>query len=215
MSDKNLDGSKGGEWLAVNSGMQFFLRNPGPCIRLSDIATGLSNQCRYSGQLDTFYSVAQHSVFVMEHVWRDLPKDLDETERRFLLLQALLHDASEAYIVDIPTPFKKMPEMAAYRAVEAEVQDACFRHFGLDIFPGDLHPLVKHYDALAAVYERRHLMEQWEGSPILWGSFDEVSEDGSVVLRKEFRDVLYMGPPKPLSPKKARAAFLDAFQQVF
>jgi 5'-deoxynucleotidase YfbR-like HD superfamily hydrolase len=195
--------------------MQFFLRNPSPCIRLSDIATGLSNQCRYSGQLDEFYSVAQHSVFVMEQVWRNLPQDLDETERRFLLLQAILHDASEAYLVDIPTPIKKTPEMAAYRTLEAEVQDACFRHFGMELHPRDLDPLVKHYDELAAVYERRHLMEQWEESTIPWGEFDKVSEDGAVVLRKDFRDVLYMGPPKPLSPKKARAAFLDAFQQVF
>ena len=32
-------------------------------IDIQDIATGLANECRFNGQIDNFYSVAQHSVY--------------------------------------------------------------------------------------------------------------------------------------------------------
>lgn len=64
-------------------------------------------------------SVAQHSVLVS----RAVPPQY--------ALWALLHDASEAYIVDVPTPLKTTAAMQGYRAVEAVMQRTIYQRFGL------------------------------------------------------------------------------------
>ncbi len=63
-------------------------------IDLGDIIQSLSNQCRFAGHCDRFYSVAQHSVNVA-HLVADEFKPW-----------ALFHDAAEAYISDIPRPVR-------------------------------------------------------------------------------------------------------------
>ena len=48
------------------SGLSVDLFNPKPeMISIRDIAHGLAMQCRYGGQVQTFYSVAQHNMHVM------------------------------------------------------------------------------------------------------------------------------------------------------
>src|SRR5665811_1025646 len=64
-------------------------------ISIEDIAHALTMQCRFGGHLPDFYSVAQHSLNCSYLI--DNPK---------LKLTALLHDASEAYLLDIPRPIK-------------------------------------------------------------------------------------------------------------
>lgn len=62
-------------------------------VNLLDIAHSLASQCRYTGHCDPWYSVAEHSCLVMFYgsgLW--LPK--------------LLHDAPEAYLVDLAAPVK-------------------------------------------------------------------------------------------------------------
>lgn len=89
-------------------------------IDIIDIAHALSNQCRFGGHTQTFYSVAEHSVMVSVH-----PSIPDE-----LRLAALLHDASEAYLVDIPTPIKhRLPQ---YMAAEEHAMRAIMNAFGFD-----------------------------------------------------------------------------------
>ncbi|MGE0445656.1 MAG: phosphohydrolase [Vicinamibacterales bacterium] len=88
-------------------------------IRLEDIAHALAHLCRFGGHVRTFYSVAQHAVLV-SHV---VPPDL--------ALWGLLHDASEAYLVDLPTPVKATAALAGYRGVEALLQRTVYQAFGL------------------------------------------------------------------------------------
>lgn len=77
------------------SGVLFDLMNPVAIdIRLSDIAHGLSNNCRFNGHTQTFYSVAEHCVRM-----HDMVPD-------HLRALALLHDAEEAYWGDIVYPLK-------------------------------------------------------------------------------------------------------------
>jgi hypothetical protein len=69
--------------------------------------------------------VAQHSVYVSHH----LPAPLK--------LWGLLHDAAEAYCVDVPRPLK--PFLPGYREIEAGVMDAVCERFGLDpVMPAEV-----------------------------------------------------------------------------
>lgn len=69
-------------------------------INLEDVALGLSRMPRFAGQTKIPFSVAQHSLLVAELCPRHRMK-------------ALLHDAQEYLLCDIPTPAKEaMRELA-------------------------------------------------------------------------------------------------------
>lgn len=99
-------------WITTYSGKQFFImRATVDDICIEDIAHGLSNICRYVGQCQPFYSVAEHSCRMVELVkWAKNWEDADELNNALLL--ALLHDAAEAYIGDISSGLKHLfPEL--------------------------------------------------------------------------------------------------------
>jgi len=84
-------------YLSTRSGQRVQLLQPQPdSIDIGDIALGLSRQYRFNGHTTTPYTVAQHSVVVSYLVPAEHA------------LQALLHDAAEAYIGDLPSPVKKL-----------------------------------------------------------------------------------------------------------
>ncbi len=104
-------------------------------IRIDDIARGLSNVCRYAGQCRFHYSVAQHSIHIVEELER-------QGAERDVIVSALLHDASEAYLGDVPKPLKVQPEYEAYRVCEKRLQDVIYARF---FIPGEF-PIVKELD---------------------------------------------------------------------
>lgn len=125
-------------------------------IDIRDIAHALSMQCRFGGHCSRFYSVASHSLHVMEHV-----ADWERCER--LALEALLHDASEAYLVDVPRPVKCSSLLAGYRELEARVQLAIAERFGLSTDPDD-HDIVRGADEVLLATEARDLMSPFAAS---------------------------------------------------
>lgn len=141
-----------GNWIHTHSGRRFYPLDPRPeDIAIEDIAHALSNICRFNGHCARFYSVAEHSLQVAFHVsW-------DKTYVATLgtTLAALLHDASEAYLCDIPLPLKTMQVMAPYRAMEASVEAAIAERFGL---PHPMPAVVKRHDQMALATERRDLI---------------------------------------------------------
>ena len=133
-----------GDWMQTYTGRQFWPMDPRlEDIHLDDIAHALALQCRFAGHSRTHYSVAQHSMHVYGLVVRAGVTD------PVVRLQALLHDAAEAYVVDMPTPIKRfMPE---YRDIEDRLLRVIWEKFG--IFD-PMHEVVKKADVTALITER-------------------------------------------------------------
>lgn len=112
--------------ILIRSGILFDVFNPkAEDIRIEDIAHALSNLCRYGGHSPKFYSVGQHSVLCSLQ-----PGSYQEQ------LEFLLHDASEAYLVDLPRPIKK--NMPDYVRIENNLLQVIFEHFNLNFPLSDL-----------------------------------------------------------------------------
>lgn len=142
-------------WILTSSGIEFDYADPQPeMICFEDIATGLSHEARFAGQTHLIYTVAQHSVLVSKHV----PPEF--------ALEALLHDATEAYCKDIPAPLKAM--LPDYKAIERRIDAAIRVQFNL---PPEPSPIIKAVDRQMLATERNCLMPLWS-TP--WGILDGV-----------------------------------------
>lgn len=99
------------------SGQMVDVSNPNPdTILIEDIAHALSLAPRFCGHTNTFFSVAQHSYNCSRRAMKPEQK------------VALLHDASEYILVDIPTPVKNLiPE---YKVIEARLMHVIAAKFG-------------------------------------------------------------------------------------
>ena len=96
---------------------------------IEDVALGLSHICRYAGQVKKLYSVAQHAYYVSYCVPEEFAMD------------GLCHDNVEAFLVDIPTPLKRM--LPEYKKIEAQHEAEMFSRLGLQ-YP--MHPEVHKAD---------------------------------------------------------------------
>src|SRR5271168_1922937 len=83
-------------------------------IHIEDIAHSLANTNRFNGHCRYQLNDAEHSMTVSHFV----PDDYK--------LEALLHDASDAYLGDMVGPVKHHPMMAQFRILENQVQAAIY-----------------------------------------------------------------------------------------
>lgn len=88
-------------------------------VYIEDVVWSLSQQCRWGGHTDRFYSVAQHSVLCS--------RLFDDPE---LSYAALLHDAHEAYVGDVSRPIKQLLG-EAWTELENRVATVVAGAFGL------------------------------------------------------------------------------------
>lgn len=111
------------DYISTYSGGKLHFKNPQPEeILIEDIAHNLSMICRYNGSVEKMYSVAQHSIAVAAAV-------LKATGDYEQALAGLLHDASEAYLCDIPQPIK--PHLKGYKSMENRITKAINKKFGV------------------------------------------------------------------------------------
>lgn len=116
-------------------------------INLLDICHALSNQCRFTGHCREFYSVAEHSCRVHDI----LPQELK--------LAGLLHDASEAYLVDLARPVKTQEKMSFFVEAEDKVMEKIAEKYKFE-FP--FNPEIKLADKILVNTEYRDLMHHNE-----------------------------------------------------
>lgn len=123
-------------------------------IDIDDIAQALANQCRFGGHCRRFYSVAQHSCLVADLV-------RDDAGDATAALWALLHDAPEAYLSDLPHPLKHFSEFGRlYREAEDSLQAAISDYFRL---PHEPPAVLREVDRAVLAAERAALMANtWE-----------------------------------------------------
>ncbi|EKN3986059.1 HD family hydrolase [Yersinia enterocolitica] len=127
--------------ITTYSGLTFdYLKPVSSSICDKDIIQGLSNDCRFAGQLPVFYSVAQHCWLMSQIV----PEEF--------ALEALLHDASEAYCRDIPSPLKRL--LPDYKVIEHRIDTAIREKFGL---PAEKSSVVHYCDLIMLATERQEL----------------------------------------------------------
>jgi len=131
-------------WIQTYSGKQFFPLNPDKNqICIEDIAHSLGKICRFNGHSKTFYSVAEHSIYVSQKVSKEN------------MLWGLLHDASEAYLGDIPKPIK--PYLHGYKEIENALCQCIASKFNL---PYPIPIEVKITDTRILRDEADQLMEE-------------------------------------------------------
>ena len=112
------------------SGSVLNLADPQPeDINITDIARALGMTCRFTGHVEFFYSVAQHSVLLSHLV---------EPGQAYL---ALMHDAAEAYIGDVISPLKA--GLSEYKSIEKRLEAAVFNRFNVPWNPADWDAVMK------------------------------------------------------------------------
>lgn len=156
------------------------------CIDIGDIAQALANQCRFGGHSRRFYSVAQHSAIVSD-VCAERGASAGEA------LVALLHDAGEAYLVDLPHPLKHRSEIGPpYRRAEKLLEEAIRIRFELGPPPEGM----KSIDRSLLVTERATFTSTLDSWPEL---------EGFEPLPIEI---------DPWDPVRARREFLERFERL-
>ncbi len=177
-----------GEYIKTFTGINFWPIDPRPEeIRIEDIAGALSKQCRFGGHTKRLYSVAEHCCSAS----RIVPKEH--------ALAALLHDASEAYLVDVPRPIKKM--LSQYRDIEAGLEKAIAGRFEIE-YPW--HAEVRLADDRLLTFEVENLLNWgWKHPfPDPWQSLP--------AMPKELSSLCSLG----LSPNQAQHFFLARFEEL-
>lgn len=184
MTDTQLVRSRVGGAITTYSGIEIHPFDPRvEDIEIEDIARGLGHLCRFAGQIDDLYTVAQHSELVAERLQ-------EKSHSAEIQLWGLLHDASEAYLLDFPSPLKRMPEFAFYRLAEERLLEVIAERFGLGWpCPG----VVKDAD------RELLLAEQWQLRRL-----GEAPDSDSGYVKEIF----------VLTPEQARNAFLGRFASL-
>jgi uncharacterized protein len=140
-----------GPYLQTVSGKWVNPLDPDPeQFDIQDIARALGNLCRFGGHCRAFYSVAQHSVVVSRLV-EERGGDAEDA------FAALMHDATEAYLGDMPHPLKhRSPLGAPFRAAEERLEAAIRARFAIRAEV----PEIKRADRALLATERRAFSDE-------------------------------------------------------
>lgn len=181
-------------WITSATGRRIYPLDPRRgSVDIVDVAHALAHLCRFNGHCAQFYSVAEHSVMVADMV-KDVAPELE--------LHALIHDAPEAYLGDLPRPVKH--SLPAMHTAEILWEKEIHRHLGLrwPLDPAE-QAIIKASDRLALCVEM-HTMKVGE-----YRVYDYL--DGRT---KEEWLKANTGRPYGWSPGEAKAKFLERFKAL-
>jgi hypothetical protein len=153
---------------------------------IEDLASALSNNCRFSGHLPRFYSIAQHLV----NASRIVP-----AEHAFT---ALMHDTAEAFTNDLPTPLKW--EFPVFKELESKIEAAMGAKFGFQ-FP--YPPEVKLADTQMLILEKFYVKED----ETVWPFYEEWT-------RNKVKHLLPKVDLDSWQPRRAKREFLERYYEL-
>lgn len=165
-------------------------------VDIVDIAWSLAHTCRFRGHCLRYYSVAEHCLRGMGYAG-------DEIQ-----LSYLLHDASEAYLMDVPAPIKgsmllveSVEASKPYAWIEREWDSCIRRSFGIG-WPTYVMSRVKVVDERMLATERRDLMRP-TAEP--WANLEGIDP---------YPDMIAVQPDHKYMPEPMAHAFLEAYGRL-
>lgn len=186
MNDPHMDSPAKGKIMVYSGRMVDPATMTPDDVTIEDIAHALACSNRFGGHAPEPYNVAQHSVLVA----RILPDELK--------LQGLLHDAHEAYVVDMPRPLKvHLPD---YQRLELHAANAVRDHYNL---PRVLDKCVELADRIMLTTEAKAFRFSWWQ---LWAGEAPPDELLAEALR---------GSCGVWGWREAERAFLDEFDRLW
>ncbi len=141
-------------YIRTYSGIKFPVLKPSiEHINSEDFVNVLPRIPRFGGHTRRFYSVAQHLLLVRKIAIRNY-RLADVIDASFL------HDFSEVYLCDLPSPFKD--ELKDYRELEEQIQEVIYKRYCCP----RLKDVIKEFDITALNVEAINLMpendEDWK-----------------------------------------------------
>jgi hypothetical protein len=178
---------KGDQWISLLSGGHFNYNKPEESdVTIDDIASALSNVCRFSGHLPRFYSVAQHLV----NASRIVPVGDEFT--------ALMHDTAEAFTNDLPTPLKWA--LPIFKELEVSIESAMSKKFSFEYpYPAS----VKEADTVMLILEKLYVKEDKSEWPMYEKYTAEVVEPFKKMVDLE-----------SWQPRRAKREFLERYYEL-
>jgi uncharacterized protein len=178
------------QWISLLSGARFNYNKPEESdVTIEDVASALSNVCRFSGHLPRFYSVAQHLVNT-SHIVPMVPVELAFT--------GLMHDTAEAFTNDLPTPLKWA--FPIFKELELKIEAAMSEKFGFQ-FP--YPPEIKEADTVMLMLEKYYIKECNDH----WPMYDKYTRE----YVQPFRDKVDLDS---WQPRRAKREFLERFEEL-
>lgn len=183
--------------LVTHKGIEFDYINPTKeMIDVDDIIHSLININRFIGHSSRAYSVGEHTFYCFM-----MAQMLGYTTREKLLV--LIHDFTEAYVGDCPTPLKKLlPEFAL---IEEKVENAICERFGIEPPTEEEFKKIKAIDMTMLVVEMRDLTEH------SWENF--VNEQ--VIAGMLSQDYLNLDPDKYMNKTVLKKSLTEIFDITF
>lgn len=158
-------------------------------IEIKDIAHALSLITRGNGQVKHFFSVARHCIHcALEAKARGYGKEI--------MLACLLHDASEAYLSDIPSPLK--PYLPEFNAYEDRIMDMVYMKYLGSPLTDDQYKKVKSIDRDMLYYDLLILLNEKSDrpEPVMYStfgyeprSFEDVEKEYLCLFESLYSDV--------------------------
>lgn len=171
-------------------------------IDIASVAHGLACETRYGNQSPYPLPVAWHSV-ALSHV---VPVKYAQA--------ALIHDAAEAYLKDVPRPIRRQePFKTMYGDIEERLLKVCFEHFDVDYALMDDEFL--YYDIKMSWCE----MTVWARTSLVFEAKLNVLHQSSPELIEDSRDEHYIDwverCPRQAVWQSAEAAWLERYYELF